>query len=230
MIAFDRGDVGGASELADRHLRSLPSQNRTERANALELLVRAHAELGNHEAAQHALNELNEIAAQAQTDPLKASARLAAGVLAAAANDLSGARLYFEDAIDLYQRCGAPFEIARARLDLARVLGALGRKAAAGQEIARAIDELTPLNADLELSRARAMLDQPAVNVRQKILSARELEVLRLISTGLSNSAIAEKLFISEHTVHRHVANTLTKLNVPSRSAAVALVAQLGLL
>ena len=60
------------------------------------------------------------------------------------------------------------------------------------------------------------------------MLSARELEVLRLISTGLSNSAIAEKLFISEHTVHRHVANTLTKLNVPSRSAAVALVAQLG--
>ena len=176
------------------------------------------------------MNELNDIAAQAQTDPLKASARLAAGVLAAAAKDLSGARLHFEDAIDLYQRCGAPFEIARARLDLARVLGALGRKAAAVQEIRRAIDELTPLNADLELSRARAMLAQPGANVSQKVLSARELEVLRLISTGLSNSAIAEKLFISEHTVHRHVANMLTKLNVPSRSAAVALVAQLGLL
>jgi ATP/maltotriose-dependent transcriptional regulator MalT len=230
MIAFDRGDFSGASELADRHLRSLSPQNRTERAGALELLVRANAELGNHDAAPDALNELNDIAAQAQTDSLKASARLAAGVLAAAAKDLSGARLYFEDAIDLYQRCGAPFEIARARLDLARVLGALGRKAAAGQEIKRAIDELTPLNADLELARARAMLEQPAAIVSQKVLSARELEVLRLISTGLNNSAIAEKLFISEHTVHRHVANTLTKLNVPSRSAAVALVAQLGLL
>jgi LuxR family maltose regulon positive regulatory protein len=230
MIAFDGGDFSGASELADRHLRSLSPQNRTERAGALELLVRANAELGNQDAAQHALNELNDIAAQAQTDSLKASARLAAGVLAAAAKDLSGARLHFEDAIDLYQRCGAPFEIARARLDLAGVLGALGRKAAAGREIKRAIDELTPLNAEMELSRARAMLEQPATNVSQKVLSARELEVLRLISTGLSNSAIAEKLFISEHTVHRHVANTLTKLNVPSRSAAVALVAQLGLL
>jgi ATP/maltotriose-dependent transcriptional regulator MalT len=54
--------------------------------------------------------------------------------------------------------------------------------------------------------------------------------VLRLISTGLSNQAIAERLFISEHTVHRHVANTLTKLSVPSRSAAVAHAAKLGLL
>jgi ATP/maltotriose-dependent transcriptional regulator MalT len=61
-------------------------------------------------------------------------------------------------------------------------------------------------------------------------LSVRELEVLRLISIGLSNQAIAERLFISEHTVHRHVANTLTKLSVPSRSAAVAHAAKLGLL
>jgi LuxR family transcriptional regulator, maltose regulon positive regulatory protein len=58
----------------------------------------------------------------------------------------------------------------------------------------------------------------------------RELEVLRLISIGLSNHAIAERLFISEHTVHRHVANTFTKLNVSSRSAAVAHVARLGVL
>jgi DNA-binding NarL/FixJ family response regulator len=61
-------------------------------------------------------------------------------------------------------------------------------------------------------------------------LTAREVEVLRLISSGLSNQAIAERLCISEHTVHRHVANTLSKLDVPSRSAAVAHAARLGLL
>ena len=61
-------------------------------------------------------------------------------------------------------------------------------------------------------------------------LTARELEVLRLISSGLSNQAIAERLCISEHTVHRHVANTLSKLDVPSRSAAVAQAARLGIL
>jgi LuxR family transcriptional regulator, maltose regulon positive regulatory protein len=230
MIAFDRGDANGAAELADRQLRNLSPQNLTERAGALELVVRANTALGNQDVARQALNELTDIAAEAQTDPLKASASRAAGVLAAGQKDYSAARLHFEDAADLYQRSGAPFEIARARLDLARVLGALGRRESAEQEIRRAIDELTLLGADLELSRARAMLEHPAAKVEQRVLSARELEVLRLISTGLSNSAIAEKLFISEHTVHRHVANTLTKLNVPSRSAAVALVAQLGLL
>jgi ATP/maltotriose-dependent transcriptional regulator MalT len=56
------------------------------------------------------------------------------------------------------------------------------------------------------------------------------VEVLRLISSGLSNQAIAKRLSISEHTVHRHVANTLSKLDVPSRSAAVAQAARLGLL
>ena len=54
--------------------------------------------------------------------------------------------------------------------------------------------------------------------------------MLRLISGGFSNHAIAERLFISEHTVHRHVANTLSKLDVSSRSAAVARAARLGLL
>ena len=56
------------------------------------------------------------------------------------------------------------------------------------------------------------------------------VEILRLISTGLNNQAIAERLFISEHTVHRHVANILTKLNASSRSAAVAQAGRLGLL
>jgi LuxR family transcriptional regulator, maltose regulon positive regulatory protein len=52
----------------------------------------------------------------------------------------------------------------------------------------------------------------------------------QLISTGLNNQAISERLFISEHTVHRHVANTLAKLDVSSRSAAVAQAGRLGLL
>jgi DNA-binding NarL/FixJ family response regulator len=61
-------------------------------------------------------------------------------------------------------------------------------------------------------------------------LTSRELEVLRLISSGLNNHAIADRLCISEHTVHRHVTNTLAKLDVPSRSAAVAHAARLGIL
>jgi DNA-binding NarL/FixJ family response regulator len=61
-------------------------------------------------------------------------------------------------------------------------------------------------------------------------LSAREREVLRLVAEGLSNQAIGERLFVSEHTVHRHVANILNKLSVSSRAAAVAQAARRGLL
>ncbi len=53
-------------------------------------------------------------------------------------------------------------------------------------------------------------------------LSAREVEVLRLIATGKTNRAIAADLFLSEKTVARHVSNIFTKLGLSSRSAATA--------
>jgi class 3 adenylate cyclase len=57
-------------------------------------------------------------------------------------------------------------------------------------------------------------------------LTEREREVLRLIAQGLSNPVIAQTLGLSEHTVKRHVANILTKLDLPSRAAAAALAAR----
>jgi len=57
-----------------------------------------------------------------------------------------------------------------------------------------------------------------------EILTAREREVLALIAEGLSNAAIAERLQLSDHTVKRHVANILLKLDLPTRAAAAALV------
>lgn len=53
-------------------------------------------------------------------------------------------------------------------------------------------------------------------------LSAREREVLGLVAQGLSDAQIAERLVISPHTVHRHVANILAKLRLPTRAAAAA--------
>jgi pimeloyl-ACP methyl ester carboxylesterase/DNA-binding CsgD family transcriptional regulator len=57
-------------------------------------------------------------------------------------------------------------------------------------------------------------------------LSAREGEVLKLVADGLSNAAIAERLRLSDHTVKRHVANILLKLDLPTRAAAAALLAR----
>lgn len=57
-------------------------------------------------------------------------------------------------------------------------------------------------------------------------LTARESEVVALVAEGLSNLAIAGALRLSEHTVKRHVANILTKLDLPSRAAAAAFAAR----
>ena len=54
------------------------------------------------------------------------------------------------------------------------------------------------------------------------MLTARQAEILRLIAEGKSDRDIALALGLSEYTVHRHVANILTRLSLPSRAAAVA--------
>jgi pimeloyl-ACP methyl ester carboxylesterase/DNA-binding CsgD family transcriptional regulator len=61
-------------------------------------------------------------------------------------------------------------------------------------------------------------------------LTGRETEVLRLVAAGLSNREIASSLVLSEHTVHRHMANILRKLSQSSRAAAAAQAARVGLI
>jgi ATP/maltotriose-dependent transcriptional regulator MalT len=62
------------------------------------------------------------------------------------------------------------------------------------------------------------------------LLSRREREVLTLVADGLSDREIAERIAVSHHTVHRHVANIRHKLGSASRAAAVAEAVRLGLL
>jgi ATP/maltotriose-dependent transcriptional regulator MalT len=67
--------------------------------------------------------------------------------------------------------------------------------------------------------------DPPAV-----VLSGREREVLALVARGLSDQEIAQQLVVSQHTVHRHVANIRHKFGTSTRAAAVAEAARLDLL
>ena len=53
-------------------------------------------------------------------------------------------------------------------------------------------------------------------------MTAREVEVLRLVASGLTNRAIAGELYLSEKTVARHLSNIFAKLDLPSRAAATA--------
>ena len=132
---------------------------------------------------------------------------------------------------------GAPFEVGRARTELARALNALGRGHEATAEATRAIDLFSELRAELEIGRARGVLESISTDATQagapdrvSGLTKREVEVLRLVAEGLNNQSIAERLFLSDHTVHRHLANILGKLNVSTRAAAVAQAARRGIL
>lgn len=84
-----------------------------------------------------------------------------------------------------------------------------------------------------ELHRALAGFledSAPAAVNGESPLTSRETEVLRLVASGLSNREIASSLVLSEHTVHRHVANILRKLSQSSRAAATAQATRAGLI
>jgi len=61
-------------------------------------------------------------------------------------------------------------------------------------------------------------------------LTQREMEVLRLVAKGLSEREVADKLFISHHTAHRHLSNIRLKLNATTQAAAVAHAVRVGLI
>jgi DNA-binding NarL/FixJ family response regulator len=239
-LALDLGEAQTALDHAQRYLRRVPRENRTERAPGLELITRANLVLGNMHDAQSALSELVDIAHGIGTDPLLAIASMTAGIAAAAENDHDRARSLLEDAVDLFGRSGAPYEMGLARIALAMSLEALGRIPVAEHEAQAARATYKELGAERQLARPEALLQhlsrfsqtEPAqgkASSRQS-LSQRQREVLGLIAQGLSDAEIADRLALSQHTVHRHVGNILTKLGVRSRAAAIAYAAREKLL
>jgi len=124
------------------------------------------------------------------------------------------------DALDLL---GAAREAERATALLKELKGARGT-----QEGDTVLASLHSAN----VPSANSLPVQPAQPAAQgqQPLTQRELEVLRLIAQGLSNQEIASQLVLSQHTIHRHVANILTKLDLPSRAAAAAYAAKHSLL
>jgi DNA-binding CsgD family transcriptional regulator len=231
QLDLDAGDARAAADTAERVLRAVPENVPLERLPALELLARARAALGEADAAVAAHEEIRGSVELLDTPYLRGRARLVAGEVAAARGDHEAAREGFEDAVDCLTKGSAPYEAAIARLDLARALTALGHGERAAAEATAARETFAALGAERDLARLDAAdLGAGSATSGSGDLSPRELEVLRLVAQGMSDAEIAERLVVSPHTVHRHVANVRAKLRLPSRSAAVAYAAREGLL
>jgi len=214
-------------------LRKLGPDNRLQRAAGLDLHARVLVALGETRRARNAYDELQGVVAEVGSDSLRASALTVEGLVAEAEGDLDTARSRIEDAIDLFHRCGDPFETARSRLDLARVLAALGRSDPAAEQARVAREALAGMQAEREAQRAVALMTElgdSASDEATSVLTPREIDVLKLVAQGLSNTEIAQRLVLSEHTVHRHLANILRKLELSSRAAAAAWGTRAGLI
>jgi LuxR family maltose regulon positive regulatory protein len=232
-IALDRGDAASAVDLAQRFLAHTPASNRTDRALAWELQLRAQLALGLAPDPQ-AFEEVRRLAAGVGSDVLRAGALAAEGLVTAAGGEPEQACVMLEDAIGLFVRAGASYEAARARVGLARAWLALGRADAARIELECACRVFEDLGAAVDAEGARTLLGQARGHdpsrgrPRPGGLSVREVEVLGMLAQGLNNPAIAGRLHVSPFTIKRHVANILTKLDLPTRAAAAAHAAREG--
>ena len=136
------------------------------------------------------------------------------------------ARGLLHQALAGFAEAQLPMELARTRLELARALAEEVPEVAVAEARA-ALVAFERLQAASDADAAMALLRSLGVPTRTGLggagtLTGREVEVLRLVATGLSNQEIATALVISEHTVRRHLQNIFAKIGVPSRAAATA--------
>lgn len=168
----------------------------------------------------------------ASTSPVvQASARSIAAAVSAWKGEADVALGEAREAVDAFQLLRMPYEAARERERIAELCARMGDDLTAEMELAAALDGFDRLGASNDASRVRARLgdtDSPLGGAAG--LSDRELEVVRLVARGLTNRQVAERLFLSPHTVSRHLSNIYAKLGVGSRSAATSWAHDHGLM
>lgn len=149
-----------------------------------------------------------------------AALAVAAGDLEAAARFLGSARRTREHAGSSYADEMTRGPSASVRRAVETELGQEARDALIAEGYRQSLDEAVAFTLAYDPSSSRRAVGASAAPYGQ--LSAREMDVLRLMADGLNNQGIADTLFVSRRTVATHVTNILTKLDLPSRTAAVA--------
>jgi DNA-binding CsgD family transcriptional regulator len=216
LLRLAQGRIDAASAAIRRLL--IATTDRLQRARLLPAYLEIMLAAGDVETSRNACQELQALAEAFDTDILRAVAQQAHGAFALGHGDPRAAIAPLRKAFELWERLEAPYEAARARVLAGHACQALGDDEAAGLEFDAARSVFAQLGAQPDLARldtTRAPTSPPGP------LTARELDVLRLIAAGHTNKGIAGELCLSQRTIDRHVSNILSKLNVPSRTAAI---------
>jgi len=221
--ALGRGQLDLAHDLATLCLEGMAADDPV-RAPALGLLVEIDVTRDDLIAANGRCAELETLSATG--DPLAAAWYSLASGRAGVAQERPEARSQLQSAVERFTVLELPLEAARARLSLADAIAA-DAPAAAASEARLSLDECDRLGARRDADAAAALLRRlgTAGGARPRTkgaLTRREVEVLALLSDGLSNAQIAERFTISPRTAEHHVANVLAKLGLRSRSEAAA--------
>jgi DNA-binding NarL/FixJ family response regulator len=216
-LAQDNGDAATAA------IRRAVSETThpLKRADVLPAYVEIMVAVGDLEAARCACRELEEIVERQGTDLLDAMAAQARGDVALAEGDADVALVALRRACQTWRELDAPHEAARARVLLGLTCRSLGDDDTAAFEFGAARGVFAELGAAPALAWVDSLEPRSAPGDTHG-LTARELEVLRLVAAGKTNRDIASALVISERTVARHLQNIFAKLRVSSRTAASA--------
>ena len=213
----------GQTESADAAIRVALKEPRDGRARVLLLSAAIEIMLAANDrsAAHHASDELGQLASRLDLPFPNAIASQSRGAVALAEGEPLAALEWLRTAKAVWQELDAPYDVAQTRVLIGQAYRQLGDHEGAHLEFDAAHEVLEKLGAAAAIGRVSALSADP-VPAGSTGLTGREVEVLRLIATGVTNRVIAERLQISEKTVARHISNIFTKLDLPSRAAATA--------
>ena len=179
-------------------------------------------------AAREGVTELAEIGEVYDAAALHAWSAYARGAVHLADGGPDAALPALRQAWRLWRDLNVPYEAARARVLVGLACRALHDEDTAAMELDAARQAFAQLGAVPDATRTKKLAREGRAGDVAG-LSARELEVLRLVAAGKTNHAIAADLFLSDRTVERHVSNILSKLGVGSRTAAAAYAFERGI-